>query len=50
MGPNKTSKLLHSKGNHKKKKTKKQKDHPTEWEKTFTNEVTNKGLISKIYK
>ena len=21
-----------------------------EWEKTFTNNVTNKGLISKIYK
>ena len=23
---------------------------PTEWEKIFANEVTNKGLISKIYK
>ena len=23
---------------------------PTEWEKIFTNNVTNKGLISKIYK
>ena len=23
---------------------------PTEWEKIFENDVTNKGLISKIYK
>jgi len=23
---------------------------PTEWEKIFANEVTDKGLISKIYK
>ena len=23
---------------------------PSEWEKIFANEVTNKGLISKIYK
>ena len=29
------------------KKTKRQH---SEWEKIFTNEVTNKGLISKIYK
>ena len=35
MGPNQTDKLWHSKGNQKKKKTKKQ---------------TDKGLISKIYK
>ena len=26
------------------------KRKPTEWEKIFANEVTNKGLISKIYK
>ena len=26
------------------------KRQPTEWEKVFTNNVTNKGLISKIYK
>ena len=26
------------------------KRQPMEWEKTFTNDVTNKGLISKIYK
>ena len=35
---------MHSKGNH---KTKRQ---PTEWEKIFANDVTDKGLISKIYK
>ena len=35
MGPNQTYKLLHSKGNHKKKKKKRQ---PTEWEK-----ITNFG-------
>ena len=28
----------------------KMKRKPTEWEKIFTNAVTNKGLISKIYK
>ena len=27
----------------------KMKRQPTEWEKIFTNDVTNKGLISKIY-
>ena len=26
------------------------KRQPTEWEKIFTNETTDKGLISKIYK
>ena len=45
MGPNETSKLLHSKGNH-------NEDEKTtsEWEKIFANESTDKGLISKIYK
>ena len=28
----------------------KMKRQPTEWEKIFSNEVTDKGLISKIYK
>ena len=28
----------------------KTKRQPTEWEKIFANDVTNKGLISKIYK
>ena len=28
----------------------KTKRHPSEWEKLFANEATNKGLISKIYK
>ena len=35
-------KLLHSKENN---KTKRQ---PTEWEKTFANDVPDKGLVSKI--
>ena len=26
------------------------KSEPTEWEKIFADEVTDKGLISKIYK
>ena len=28
----------------------KAKRQPTDWEKIFTNDATNKGLISKIYK
>ena len=44
MGLNQTDMLLHSKGNHKKKK----KRQPTEWEKTVSNDATDKGLISKI--
>ena len=46
MGPNETSKLLHSKGNHKQD----EKTQPTEWEKIFANDMTDKGLISNIYK
>ena len=30
--------------------TKKKKRQPMEWEKLFANDVTVKGLISKIYK
>ena len=26
------------------------KQQPTDWEKIFTNDVTDKGLVSKIYK
>ena len=37
-------KLLHSKGNHKKKR------QPMEWEKIVSNDATRKGLISKMYK
>ena len=33
-----------------KKTTKKTKRQPSEWEKIFANEATDKGLISKIYK
>ena len=28
----------------------KMKREPTDWEKIFTNDVTHKGLVSKIYK
>ena len=28
----------------------KEKSLPTEWEKTFANDIANKGFISKIYK
>ena len=28
----------------------KMKRQPTEWEKIFANDISNKGLISKIYK
>ena len=45
MGPNQTYKLLHSKGDHKQMRR-----QPTEWEKILANNVTDKGLISKIYK
>ena len=45
MGPNETQKLLQSKGNL--YMTKRQ---PSEWEKIFVNEATDKGLIFKIYK
>ena len=41
MGPNQTYKLLHSKGNHTMKR------QPTDWEKIFANDATDKGLISK---
>ena len=46
MGPNQTDKLLHSKGNH----NKKPKRQLTEWEKIVSNDATDKGLISRIYK
>jgi len=42
---------LYNKGNQKKQKNKKKnKTTHTEWEKIFANDVTNKGLVSKIYK
>ena len=50
MGLNQTDRLLHSKGNHKKTKQNKTKRQPMEWEKTVSNDSTEKGLISKIYK
>ena len=45
MGPNQTDKLCTAKET--KKKTKRQH---TEWEKIVSNNATDKGLISKIYK
>ena len=33
-----------------KESTKKEKRQPAEWEKIFANDVTNKGLVYKIYK
>ena len=44
MGSNQTDKLLHNKGNPKKKR------QPTEWEKIFSNDAPDKGFISKISK
>ena len=41
----KSFKFLHSKGNHKQNKKTTHR-----WEKIFANEVTNKGLVSKIYR
>ena len=43
LGLHQDKKLLHSKGD----KTKKQ---PTEWEKIFAKDISEKELISKIYK
>ena len=34
----------------KKKKINKSKRQPIKWEKIFTNDISNKGLVSKIYK
>ena len=45
MGPNQTDKLLPARET--KMKTKRQL---TEWEKIISNDATDKGLISKIYK
>ena len=45
MGLNQDKKLLHSKGNS-------QQNYKTtyRWEKIFANDVSDKGLVSKIYK
>jgi len=45
MGPNQTDKFCSAKDT-----TKKIKKHLPEWEKIVSNEATDKGLISKIYK
>jgi len=49
MGPNQTDKILHSKKKPEKKKKNLGKK-PTAWEKIFANDVTDKGLISKLCK
>ena len=36
---------MHGKGSNKQNE-----GQPTDWEKIFANDVTNKGLVSKIYK
>ena len=45
MGPHQTDKLLHGKGNQKENKR-----QITEWKKIVSNDSTDTGLISKIYK
>ena len=45
LGPHQNKKLLHIEGNI--SKTKRQ---PMEWEKIFANGISDKGLVSKIYK
>ena len=51
MAPNQTYKLLHSEGNHTHTHTHTHTHKtPMEWEKIFANDVTDKDLISKIYK
>ena len=44
MGLHRVQKLWHSNRNSKMKR------QPTEWEKMFTNHMSDKGLISKLYK
>jgi len=45
MGPNSTSELLNSK-----ETINKIKRQSIEWKKILANDITNKGLIFKIYK
>ena len=45
MGLHQDKKLLHSKGYSQQKKR-----QPTEWEKIFAKDLSDKGLVSKIYK
>ena len=45
MGPNQIYELFTAK-----EAISKTKRQPTDWEKIFASKVTNKGLISKVYK
>ena len=45
MGLHQIKKLFHSKGNHQQNEK-----QLTEWEKMFANDISDKGLMSKIYK
>ena len=45
MGPNQTQNFFTAK-----ETINKTKRYPMDWEKMFANNVTDKGLISKIYK
>ena len=45
MGPTQTQKLCTAK-----ETINKTKRQPTDWKKVFANDVTDKGLVSKIYK
>ena len=47
LGPHQNKKLLHSEGKETISKTKRQL---MEWEKIFANDISDKGLVSKIYK
>ena len=45
-----TNQAYNSKENHKQNKTKQNKKQPMEWEKIFANYMSNKSLISLVYK
>ena len=45
MGPHQDEKLLHSEGNNQQIRR-----QPTEWEKILANDVSDKELVSQIYR
>jgi len=46
LGAHQNKKLLH----HQQTTASETKRQPTEWEKMFANDISDKGLVSKIYK